>query len=170
MCICWYRNYSEEMPLQVSSNASPNNADASIQGKLGSWFGGQKKAYYDSYQIVRFYTFCIIFGIASLCVSYWMLSHLSPWEWQGTDKPIKSQSQLWGVTGYTFLFPFGFMLTMTGLSGIVIIKEISPRLRAFIMGFFAFAALFSLVSAAIFSAPFALISQFRKKYTNIESF
>ena len=136
MCFCWYRNYSEEMPLQVSSNASPNNADQSIQGKFGNWFGGQRKPYYDNYQIIRFYTFCIIFGTCILCISYWLLSFLTPWQWQG------SNTQLWGATGYTFLFPIGFMLTITGLSGIVIIKEISPRLRAFIMGFFAFAALF----------------------------
>lgn len=144
MCLCcWYRNYSDEMPLQIAAG-SPLDGSSSIQGKITSWFGSEKRPYYNTFQVVRFYILSIIFGLLFLFLSYYFLTFLTPWNWKGTNK------QLWAVTGYIYLFPIGFMLTINGISGIVIIKEITPRLRAIIMAIFAISSLFGLVLINIF--------------------
>ena len=162
MCSCCCKSDpSQDMPLQVASGSSSilRDGDSSIQHDKCVWYRDER-IYHSTFQVIRFYIFCIVFGILSLCISYYFLTWLSPWKWQG------SSQQLWGVTIYTFVFPLGFMLTMTGISGLVTIKEITPKIRAFIMAFFALSALFSLVEIVYKVLTHRNFAKYISKYTN----
>eukprot|EP01084_Bolivina_argentea_P168915 292834_1 len=140
MCFfcCCNKLESPRMPLQVSSSRSYQYQDLSIQGQL-SFFGNEP--FYTSFQVTIFYTLLTIFGMALLSLSYYFLTWLTPWNWVGTSH------LLWGATLYAFIFPIGFMFTITGIANIALIKAISPIKRAIIIGLFAIIVLFISVFA-----------------------
>ena len=82
-----------------------------------------RSLYYSNTKIIAFYFLLTIVGPAFILIAFHFLSFLSPWDWKGSIK------QLWGATLYTFILPIGFMITVYGILGLMLVKQATVKYR-----------------------------------------